>query len=102
MYKKITAFICRTRSCYIYKPLFIMKLSFFLSALIFLQASAVSFAQKVSLNVRSASINEVFFKLTQQTGHTFTADADLIKKLHPINLNVKNATLREVLDRCFS
>ncbi|GGH20193.1 TonB-dependent receptor [Sphingobacterium alkalisoli] len=79
-----------------------MKLSFFLSAFVFLQASATSFAQKINLQIKSASIDEVFFKLTQQTGHTFTADAELIRNLRPISLTVKDATIREVLDHCFA
>lgn len=78
-----------------------MKLSFILSVVVFFQVSAASYAQKVSLQVRSASIDEVFYKLTQQTGHTFTADAELVKKLLPINLNLHNVELKEALDKCF-
>ncbi|MFD1631627.1 SusC/RagA family TonB-linked outer membrane protein [Pseudopedobacter beijingensis] len=78
-----------------------MKLSFIILMLAFLQVSASSFAQKVNIQVKDASINEVFYKLTQQTGHTFTADAALIKKLGRISLNLSNKTLKEVLERCF-
>jgi len=70
--------------------------------LAFLQVNASSYAQKVNIQVKDASINEVFYKLTQQTGHTFTADAALIKKLGRISLNMSNKTLKEVLEKCFA
>ncbi|MEQ7799292.1 TonB-dependent receptor [Pedobacter sp. ASV1-7] len=78
-----------------------MKLSFIFLMLAFLQVNASSYAQKVNIKVKNATINEVFYKLTQQTGHTFTSDGALLKKIKPITLNMNNAMLKEVLDKCF-
>lgn len=102
MYKKNTALTCGKQFCYTYKFLLVMKLSFTILMLAFLKVSASSYAQKVNIHVKDASINEFFYKLTQQTGHTFTADAALVKKLGRININMANKTLKEVLEKCFA
>lgn len=102
MYKKNTALTYRKQYCCTYKFLLMMKLSFIILMFAFIQVSASSFAQKVNIRVKEASINEVFYKLTQQTDHTFTADATLLKKLGNISLNMSNKTLKEVLEKCFA
>ncbi|MCD0488965.1 TonB-dependent receptor [Pedobacter sp. MC2016-14] len=78
-----------------------MKLNVVLIMIVFLQANAASFAQKVNLKVENATIKTVFNKLTEQTGQTFMADGSLIKNLKPISLNVTRMELKEVLHRCF-
>lgn len=101
MYKNFTALICGKLLCYTPKFFIVMKLSILFLMFAFMQVSAASFAQKVSIKMKNASIDEIFYNLTKQTGQTFIADASLTKKLKPINLNMSNVSLNEVLLRCF-
>lgn len=76
------------------------RFTFFLCAL--LLAGVTGFSQQVSIQVKDASIKEVFSRLTEQTGLNFMADAALLKKLKPVTLQFSNAPLKEVLLKCFS
>jgi len=78
-----------------------MKLSFILLLASFLQASAITFAQKVNVKAVNAPVKQVFYQLTQQTGFNFMADASLTRKLKPITFDMKNANMEDVLRKCF-
>ncbi|MFD1628328.1 SusC/RagA family TonB-linked outer membrane protein [Pseudopedobacter beijingensis] len=66
-----------------------------------MQVSATTFAQKVNVKVVNAPIKQVFYQLTKQTGFNFMADANLTKKIRPITFDLKNASMEEVLNKCF-
>ncbi len=100
MYKNSIALRCGTLYCFL-KFLFIMKLSFIFIMITVLQANSASFAQKVNVKVVNAPIKQVFYQLTQQTGFNFIADASLAKKIKPVTLDLKNASMEEVLNKCF-
>ena len=53
---------------------------------------------KVTLNLKNASIKAFFSELKHQTGLDFMCSADLAKHLRPISVSVKNAELSQVLD----
>lgn len=63
-------------------------------------AAAVN-AQAVTLSFKSAPIQQIFKSIKQQTGFTFLADGDLIKKGKRITIEVKNMPLIQALDLCF-
>jgi len=85
-----------------FKFLLTMKfICLFLLVTIF-QGKAASFAQRVTLNVKNASIDKVFESLNKQTNYNFYYNDELIKKAQAISLSVTNAPLMEVLKQCFS
>jgi TonB-linked SusC/RagA family outer membrane protein len=80
----------------------IMRLTIIIITSCFLQLSASSRAQKISLNEKNASLESVINKIRHQTGYYFIGNTRLIRKANPVNINVKNASLTEVLAICFS
>lgn len=67
-----------------------------------MQASAASYAQHISLNAEHASIKEIFNEIRKQTGYSFIFSSQSLKQSAPVRINVKNAPLQEVLDKCFA
>ena len=102
MYKTFTDFTCSKQPCCIYKPLLIMKLILVLLTVTFMQVSAATYAQKVTLKVKNATIKEVFEKIQTQTGYDFLYNSDDLKQSEPVTLNLKNMGLKQALDLCFN
>jgi len=102
MYKKFTASIGGRQSCCLLKPLLIMKLTFVMLAVTFMQVSAATYAQRVSLNVKRATIRDVFELIQAQTKYDFLYKSDELKPAKRVSLRVERATLQEVLDLCFA
>jgi len=80
----------------------IMKLTGFLLMVAFLHVSAASFSQQVTLSMKDAPIEKVFREIERQTGYGFLYNKKMLAELPKVTINVKNADIREVLDRCFS
>ncbi|HTN19359.1 MAG TPA: TonB-dependent receptor [Pelobium sp.] len=78
-----------------------MKLTVMLLTVVFLQTATAGFAQKVSLDIKKTSVEDVLYQLTKQTGYSFIADANVIEKLAPVTLNVKDVSLETVLRKMF-
>ncbi len=53
---------------------------------------------KVTLQLKNASVKTFFSEMKRQTGLDFMCSADLAKHLRPITLNVKNADMSQVLN----
>lgn len=100
MYEKFDALVHAEQLRRVFKFLLMMKFSLVFLLFSF-QVHALTFAQKVNIKVNNASIKEVFYQLTEQTGRNFIADAHLVKQLKPINLHLKNTSLSDVLMKCF-
>jgi iron complex outermembrane receptor protein len=79
-----------------------MKLTFILSLTICLQVSAVSFSQRFNINLRNASVTQVFKEIERQSGYTFWYKSDLLQKSDKVTVSLKNAKLEEVLESCFA
>jgi len=101
MYKKYPALICKGRLSCPLKYFILMKLTVLLITLTFIQVSAKSFAQQVSVKMKNAAVKDVLYQLTKQTGYNFIADAALLEKLPPITIEAKNKPLKDVLNECF-
>ncbi|NAY91425.1 SusC/RagA family TonB-linked outer membrane protein [Muricauda sp. JGD-17] len=79
----------------------IMKLSaFFL--VVCLQMAMASSAQTVSLTLREAPIQSVFEQINEQTGYEFLYNSQLLSEASPVTLDVKDISLIEALELCFS
>jgi hypothetical protein len=82
------------------KTWMIMKLTILLLLFFTFQVSAKSYAQKVTIVRKHATLSEVFKAIEQQTDFLFFYDKDLIQKTEPIDITLKNATLQEALSAC--
>ncbi|MFC4212318.1 SusC/RagA family TonB-linked outer membrane protein [Pedobacter lithocola] len=102
MYKIFTPLQRGDSPCYKQKILRVMKLTTIIILAAFMQVSAGSFAQLVSINVKAAPVREVLNQLTKQTSYNFICDAEVINSVTPITLKLKNAPLQTVLEACFS
>lgn len=81
------------------KIFLVMRLTLILLTVACLQVSAKSSAQTVSLSQRNASLESTFAAIKKQTSFTFFfADAKLLKRARPVNIEVKNMPLREALN----
>lgn len=67
-----------------------------------LQISAHVNSQGVTLNIKKASLDKVFREIREQTGYTFMYTGTMLKEAKKVSLEVKNASLREVLALCFA
>ncbi|MES2458222.1 MAG: SusC/RagA family TonB-linked outer membrane protein [Bacteroidota bacterium] len=66
-----------------------------------LQVSASTYAQKITLNKTNMPLEKVMKEIRLQSGYDFFYDLKLIKNTNPVSINVKDASLEEVLDKCF-
>ncbi|MBX3256433.1 MAG: TonB-dependent receptor [Chitinophagaceae bacterium] len=84
------------------KTLLIMKLTAIILLGAFLQVSAKGFGQQsVTLSEKNVSIKQIFREINRQTGYKFFYEEELVKQAGKININVKNASIDEVLKTCF-
>lgn len=78
-----------------------MKLLILLTTVACLQVSANGFGQTLSLSLANAPLEQAFKEIKKQTGYSFVYIRDQLKNTQPVNCQVKNAELKEVLDICF-
>lgn len=79
------------------KLLLIMKLIIVLMTTFLIQASAVGFAQKVTLNETGASLGNVINKIRSQTGYDFVFNSKEVENAKKVNINLRNVELEEAL-----
>ncbi|WP_207422775.1 SusC/RagA family TonB-linked outer membrane protein [Desertivirga brevis] len=77
-------------------------LTTFLLVCAILQISARSFAQKISISEKEAALITVFDQISEQSGYDFFVSRALVKDARPVSLDVKNAELKDVLDKVFN
>lgn len=61
--------------------------------------AAAGFAQRISLSVSKASLEEVFSTVSKQTNYRFLYSDDVIKTSAPISVQVKNVSVEDFLDK---
>jgi TonB-linked SusC/RagA family outer membrane protein len=86
---------------YATKILLIMKLTTLILITAILQVSANSFAQKISLSEKNASLNKVFDQIRTQTGYDFFFTTSILQQAKPVTINVKNEEMEAVLKKIF-
>ncbi len=79
-----------------------MKLIVLLMTTALLEVHAAGFAQTVSISARSTSLKKVFKEIRKQTGYTFLYTDEQLFDARNFSLELKNAPLRDALDRCFA
>ena len=78
-----------------------MKILILLLTTCLLQVSAATFAQKISLNAKNATLISVFEKISKQSGIDFLITDELLAGATPVTLNVRNTELTDVLKAIF-
>lgn len=68
---------------------------------LFLQVNVYAYSQNVSISLKNAPAEKVLKAINQQTGFSFLYNAELIKNINPVTIDVKNASIKEVLATCF-
>ena len=82
------------------KTLLIMKLTIVLTLSVLLQVNAAGYAQKITLSQESITLQKLFKEIRKQSKYDFLYDASIIQNTQRIDINVKNATIEQVLDEC--
>ena len=95
MYKIFTDFKWGGSRRHIYRYLLVMKLTLLLLTATFLQVSAATYAQKVTLKVKKATIKEVFEKIQAQTNYDFLYNAEDLKGAHNVTLKLDDMPLKQ-------
>lgn len=75
----------------------IMKITTLLLLVFMTCAYAEGNAQKVSLSLKNARLDDAFSKISEQTDFKFLYSDEVVKKSARININVRNANLVDVL-----
>ncbi|MNK13738.1 TonB dependent receptor [compost metagenome] len=101
MYKIYTEKLAMS-SVHLHKLLVIMRLTTVILIATFMQVSAATFGQRVTLNEQKSSIETVLKKIRSQTGYDFLFERKLIKEAGLVDLKLNNVTLDEALKALFS
>lgn len=78
-----------------------MKLPGVLLLVLCLQLSAKAYGQNISISHQNTTLEQVFKEIHQKTGYQFFYKVELLEKAKKINIDVKNASVDQVLKICF-
>jgi len=84
------------------KLLLKMKLTALLILVAALHVGATGHAQRVTISVKNASIENVFKEIRKQTGYQFLYNNQMLDKAKKVSITISDATLNEALDICFA
>src|SRR5262249_3237601 len=84
------------------KTLLVMKITAFIILAACLHVSAHGYSQKkITLSVHEVPLEKVFKEIQKQSGYSFWYKTQQLDKATRITLSLKDATLQEVLAKCF-
>ncbi len=66
------------------------------------QLYATVFSQTITINKKNVAIDEVFRDIRKQTGYEFIYNSDVLPQQKRIDINVINASLADVLNKCLA
>src|SRR5690606_3858763 len=101
MYRKYLKKIGIDNELY-HRIVLIMRLTTILLLVTFMQVSASTFAQKVTLKHSNSPLKSVFKELKAQMGYNFLYTERQLKNAKPVSIQVKNTELEEVLQQLFA
>ncbi|MES2428098.1 MAG: carboxypeptidase-like regulatory domain-containing protein, partial [Bacteroidota bacterium] len=84
------------------KVLMIMKLTLILIVFIMFRATAGGYAQKINITEQNISLEKTLKRIGKQSGYDIFYNSTLIHKAKLVNINLKDASLIEALNLCFS
>ena len=82
------------------KIFLIMKLTVLFLIVTCLQVSATVNEQKITLSEKNTTLKKVFNKIESQSGYYFWYENEVLTGTSPIDVNLKNVTLKEALEAC--
>ncbi len=83
------------------KLLLIMRFTAFFLLIAAIHVQANGYSQRVSLQLKNATMQEAFNSISKQTGYQFLYNDETIAKAGPVNLSTKNSDLVKTLDLLF-
>jgi TonB-linked SusC/RagA family outer membrane protein len=83
------------------KLLIYMKLTTTLLLIACLHVHASGYSQQVSISGKNLKMEQVFNLIKDQIGYDVLYNPDLLKKINPVSLSVKNMDIHGVLEICF-
>jgi TonB-linked SusC/RagA family outer membrane protein len=83
------------------KMLLIMKLTALCLLIACLHVSAEGLSQRLTIVKKNASLEQIFELIQQQGGYDFLFSSQVLAKAHRVDIEARNATVKEVLDQCF-
>lgn len=87
----------------IYRPKYLVfKFTAICLFVAFLQVSAKTFSQNVTLSMDDVSIQKVFNEINRQTGRQFFFKDELLNKAGKVSIHVKDLPMKDALAMCFS
>jgi len=100
MYKKYTNELGVPKR-HVNKLLLIMRFTTVILIATIMQVSAAGFAQRITLSKKKVSLKSVFKEIRKQSNYDFIYTDELLQNAKPVDINVKEALLGEVLDEVF-
>lgn len=100
MYKYFTANHCGKTLVDLFSKSIVIRL-FSMLIIISMHVSVFAYAQKITIKKQNASLSTVIKEIKKQSGYNFLYDAGALLGAPRINVDVKQAAVSEVLDRCF-
>ncbi|MGF1925097.1 MAG: carboxypeptidase-like regulatory domain-containing protein [Bacteroidia bacterium] len=85
----------------VHKFLMIMRITTILLIATFIQVSAATYGQKITLNQSSVPLEKVFIEIRKQSGFDFVYDVKQMQKANPVTVKVNNASIEQILKLCF-
>jgi TonB-dependent starch-binding outer membrane protein SusC len=79
-----------------------MKIIILLTIITSLSVITPSYSQTITLKLNDVSLQRAFKEIKKQTGYSFVYTTEQIEKSIPLRIHVKDASLNEVLDICFT
>jgi TonB-linked SusC/RagA family outer membrane protein len=101
MYLPIACKLLPIKQRFLTKTLLVMRLTSILLLTTCLQLSAKTKAQSITLSEDHASLEKVFKEIKEQTGYLFVYRDEWLQQTRKVHIQVKNATLQQVLEICF-
>ncbi|WP_205780555.1 TonB-dependent receptor [Mucilaginibacter limnophilus] len=78
-----------------------MKITFVILLVTFMQVSAASFAQKITLSEKNAPFEKILNEIRRQSGYNFLYNTPLLAEAKPVTIKVTDVELNEVLKLAF-
>lgn len=93
--------LCSWRSGLTRKTIRVMKLTAALLLFAFMQVSARTNGQTVTIHVKNATVKEVFRQIQKQTRLNVLVDEAILEKTERVSMNVRDVPVSTVLNFCF-
>jgi TonB-linked SusC/RagA family outer membrane protein len=77
-----------------------MRITAILLTFFSLQVAANGTAQSVTLDLKNVPVQRVFKEVSRQTGMSIVYSEEMVRKMKPVSIQVRNAPVREVLEKC--